>query len=459
QRLRHLALLCGHRLRPAGRRLVHGLDAEAEGLDAGHGARRLADRRGPGPAGARAALVSRRLHRRPVRPLRPAGLDHVPRRPRRVEGGLSHGAGRSRTHRRGHPRPHAAGGHGLSGRCRGRRLHRVEDRARGHPGQSLRAPQEAGGGGLRRHRQELRQQQAADPGVDHPGRTQGLRRLSRSHGRPDRRQELMARPQVMGIVNVTPDSFSDGGRHDTVGTAVAHGLRLVEQGAAILDIGGESTRPGAEPVSVADEIARVVPVIEGLRAGWSGPISIDTMKPEVARAAVAAGATMWNDVAALGFAPDGLAVAARLGCEVVLMHMKGEPRTMQDAPRYDDVVGEVTGWLLARAEAAMAAGIARERIWPDPGIGFGKTAAHNLVLTARLDRLAAHGFPVLYGASGKRTIQSMDPPATEPSDRRGGSLALALEAARNGARIIRVHDVRETVQALAVQAAVGAAVS
>ncbi len=269
----------------------------------------------------------------------------------------------------------------------------------------------------------------------------------------------MARPQVMGIVNVTPDSFSDGGRHDTVGTAVAHGLRLVEQGAAILDIGGESTRPGAEPVSVADEIARVVPVIEGLRAGWSGPISIDTMKPEVARAAVAAGATMWNDVAALGFAPDGLAVAARLGCEVVLMHMKGEPRTMQDAPRYDDVVGEVTGWLLARAEAAMAAGIARERIWLDPGIGFGKTAAHNLVLTARLDRLAAHGFPVLYGASRKRTIQSIDPTATEPSDRLGGSLALALEAARNGARIIRVHDVRETVQALEVQAAVGAAVS
>ena len=262
-------------------------------------------------------------------------------------------------------------------------------------------------------------------------------------------------PRVMGIVNVTPDSFSDGGRHDTVETAVAHGLRLVEQGAALLDIGGESTRPGAEPVSDAEEIVRVVPVIEGLRARWPVPISIDTMKPAVARAAVAAGATMWNDVAALGFAPDGMAVAADLGCEVVLMHMKGEPRTMQAAPHYDDVVAEVTDWLAARAEAAMAAGVARDRIWLDPGIGFGKTTPHNLALTARLDRLTALGFPVLYGASRKRTIQSIDPTATDPADRLGGSLALALEAARNGARIIRVHDVRETVQALAVQAAIG----
>lgn len=267
----------------------------------------------------------------------------------------------------------------------------------------------------------------------------------------------MTRPRVMGIVNVTPDSFSDGGRLGSVEAAVAHGLRLVEQGADLLDVGGESTRPGAAPVGEAEEIDRVVPVIEGLRAAWAGPISVDTMKPGVARAAVAAGATMWNDVAALGFAPDGPSTAAELGCDVVLMHMKGEPRTMQDAPRYDDVVAEVTGWLLARAEAAMAAGVARERIWLDPGLGFGKTAAHNLALTARLDRLAALGFPLLYGASRKRTIQSIDPTATEPSDRLGGSLALALEAARNGAAIIRVHDVRETVQALAVQAAVGEA--
>ena len=261
-------------------------------------------------------------------------------------------------------------------------------------------------------------------------------------------------PRVMGIVNVTPDSFSDGGRLTSVESAVAHGLGLVEQGAAILDVGGESTRPGAEPVDGATEIARVIPVIEGLRALWAGPISVDTMKPEVARAAVAAGATMWNDVSALRWAPDGPEVAAELGCDVVLMHMQGEPGTMQADPRYDDVVAEVMDWLTGQANKAIAAGVARERIWLDPGIGFGKTAAHNLALTARLDQLASAGFPILYGASRKRTIQSIDPTATDPSDRLGGSLALALEAARRGASIIRVHDVRETVQALAVQAAV-----
>ncbi|NJC40189.1 dihydropteroate synthase [Brevundimonas alba] len=265
---------------------------------------------------------------------------------------------------------------------------------------------------------------------------------------------MTARAQVMGIVNVTPDSFSDGGRLSSVEAAVAHGLKLIEQGADLLDIGGESTRPGADPVSEADEIARTAPVIEGLRARWPGPISIDTMKPAVARAAVAAGATMWNDVTALGFAPDSLTTAAELGCDVVLMHMKGEPRTMQAAPHYDDVVAEVVDWLLARAEAAIAAGIVRERIWLDPGLGFGKTAAHNLALTAHLERLTASGFPVLYGASRKRTIQTVDPTATDTADRLGGSLALALEAARKGAAVIRVHDVRETVQALAVQAAV-----
>ena len=265
------------------------------------------------------------------------------------------------------------------------------------------------------------------------------------------------RSRVMGIVNVTPDSFSDGGRLASVEAAVAHGLRLVEQGADILDIGGESTRPGADPVPEAGEIARVVPVIEGLRARWAGPISVDTMKPAVARAAVAAGATMWNDVTALGFAPDSPATAADLGCDVVLMHMQGEPRTMQADPQYGDVVAEVADWLVARAEGAIAAGVARDRIWLDPGIGFGKTAAHNLALTAEIDRLTATGFPVLYGASRKRVIQSIDPTAVDPADRLGGSLALALEAARAGAAIIRVHDVRETVQALAVRAAVTAA--
>lgn len=264
------------------------------------------------------------------------------------------------------------------------------------------------------------------------------------------------RPRVMGVVNVTPDSFSDGGRLGSAATAVEHALGLVEQGADILDIGGESTRPGAAPVSEAEEIARVIPVIEGVRARWAGPISVDTMKPAVARAAVAAGATMWNDVAALAFAPEGPAVAAELGCDVVLMHMQGQPRTMQADPQYSDVVAEVRDGLAARAETAMAAGVARARIWLDPGVGFGKTAAHNLALTARLDALTALGFPVLYGASRKRLIQAIDPTAVEAGDRLGGSLALALEAARRGADIVRVHDVRETVQALKLQAAVAA---
>ena len=268
---------------------------------------------------------------------------------------------------------------------------------------------------------------------------------------------MSVRPRVMGIVNVTPDSFSDGGRLGSVAAAVAHGLALVGQGADLLDVGGESTRPGADPVPEAEEIARVVPVIAALRARWQGPISVDTMKPAVARAAVAVGATMWNDVTALTFSPDAPAVAAALGCEVVLMHMQGAPRTMQADPRYDDVVAEVRDALLARADAALAAGVARDRIRLDPGIGFGKTAAHNLALTARLDTLVATGFPVLYGASRKRLIQAVDPTATDAGDRLGGSLALALAAARRGAGIIRVHDVRQTVQALAVQAALDAA--
>jgi dihydropteroate synthase len=263
--------------------------------------------------------------------------------------------------------------------------------------------------------------------------------------------------QVMGIVNVTPDSFSDGGRLATVEAAVAHALRLVEQGADVLDIGGESTRPGAEPVNAAEEIARTAPVIEAIRARWDGAISIDTLKPEVAQAAVAAGATMWNDVSALSFAPGSPAMAAGLGCDVVLMHMKGEPRTMQAAPAYAEVVDEVVAYLSDRAEAALAAGVARERIWLDPGIGFGKTVAHNLALTARLEELVALGFPVLYAASRKRTILGVDATAVDPEDRLGGSLALMLEGARGGAKMVRVHDVRETVQALKLWAAVRSA--
>jgi dihydropteroate synthase len=261
-------------------------------------------------------------------------------------------------------------------------------------------------------------------------------------------------PQVMGVVNVTPDSFSDGGRWITAERAVEQAMRLVEQGADVLDIGGESTRPGADPVTEVEEIERVAPVIAGVRARWGGAISVDTMKPGVARAAVAAGATMWNDVTALTHAAESAAVAAELGCDIVLMHMKGEPRTMQADPRYDDVVGEVRDYLAARAEAAMAAGVAREKIWLDPGIGFGKTLSHNMALTARLDALVGLGFPVLYAASRKRTIQAIDPTAVDAGHRLGGSIALALEGVRRGARMVRVHDVSETVQALKVQAAV-----
>ena len=258
----------------------------------------------------------------------------------------------------------------------------------------------------------------------------------------------------MGIVNVTPDSFSDGGRFLGQEAALAHARRLVADGADILDIGGESTRPGAAPVSEEDEIGRVVPLIAAIRRESAIPISIDTMKPAVARAAVAAGASLWNDVAALRDGANAVETAAHLGCEVVLMHMLGEPRTMQDAPRYDDVVGEVEAFLIARAEAAVAGGVAREKLWLDPGVGFGKTVAHNLALLAALPRFVALGFPILLGASRKRFIAGLDP-LGEPSDSRlGGSLAAALAGARAGVAAVRVHDVRETVQALTVSAAI-----
>lgn len=256
----------------------------------------------------------------------------------------------------------------------------------------------------------------------------------------------------MGVVNVTPDSFSDGGAFLQADAAVEHALRLVQQGADILDLGAESTRPGGEPVSAEQELARLLPVIEGVRARTDAPVSVDTMKPEVMQAAAAAGATIWNDVYGLR-APGALEAAAALGCSVVLMHMQGEPRTMQDAPAYDDVVAEVRDFLQTRAEAAMAAGVARERISLDPGIGFGKTLAHNLALLRALPALAELGFPLVAGVSRKRSIAAIDPTATDPQDRLGGSLAFALWCADHGADVIRVHDVRETVQALQVRAA------
>lgn len=262
------------------------------------------------------------------------------------------------------------------------------------------------------------------------------------------------RPRVMGIVNVTPDSFSDGGRFLAAEDGIEHARRLIAQGADILDIGGESTRPGATPVSEFDEILRVVPLIEAVRRASDVPVSIDTMKPAVARAAVKAGATIWNDVTALRFAPEAPEVAAELGCEVVLMHMSGEPGTMQDAPRYGDVVAEVEAFLLARAFTAMAAGVERNKIWLDPGIGFGKTLEHNLALLAALPRFVALGYPILLGASRKRFIAGIDPSAHEAVDRLGGSIAAHLAGAQAGVAAVRVHDVRETVQALDVLAAV-----
>jgi len=264
--------------------------------------------------------------------------------------------------------------------------------------------------------------------------------------------------QVWGVINVTPDSFSDGGRFSDLAAAVLHARRLIAEGADVLDVGGESTRPGAEPVGEDLEIARVVPLIRAIRAESAIPISVDTMKPAVARAAVAAGATIWNDVTALRHAPESLATAAELGCEVVLMHMQGEPRTMQAEPRYDDVAAEVAAFLAARAEAATGAGVVRERIWLDPGVGFGKhSTRHNLPLLAGLDRIVALGFPVLLGVSRKRFIDAVDGGGHGPAERLGGSIAGALWGARAGVAAVRAHDVRETVQALAVWAAIAGA--
>ncbi len=252
----------------------------------------------------------------------------------------------------------------------------------------------------------------------------------------------------MGVLNVTPDSFSDGARYEDARRAADVALAMLQEGADLIDIGGESTRPGAAPVSAQEEIARVIPVIETLRAETDAPISIDTMKPEVARAAFAAGATIWNDVNALRI-EGALEAAAMLKAPVILMHMQGAPRTMQANPQYTDVVGEVIAFLQERVAAARAAGLTN--IWIDPGIGFGKTLAHNLALIGALGRIKAEcGAPLVFGASRKSLIAKIDPSAADAADRLGGSLALALEAARAGADMIRVHDVRETAQMIRV---------
>jgi len=260
-----------------------------------------------------------------------------------------------------------------------------------------------------------------------------------------------ARPLVMGVVNVTPDSFSDGGRFQSCERAVAHALDLAAQGADILDIGGESTRPGAAPVAESAELDRVIPVIEAIRAVSAAAISIDTSKPVVMRAAVAAGADMINDVYALR-APGALATAAELSVPVCLMHMQGEPRTMQQAPVYADVVADILAFFAARISDCVRAGMMRERLVLDPGFGFGKTLAHNLELLAGLHRFAELGLPVLAGLSRKSMLGAITG-RERPDERVAASLAAALLAAERGAAIIRVHDVAETVDALKVRQA------
>jgi dihydropteroate synthase len=264
--------------------------------------------------------------------------------------------------------------------------------------------------------------------------------------------ERFPRPSVMGVVNVTPDSFSDGGLHLRPKDAIAAARRMVEEGAAIVDVGGESTRPGSEGVSLDDELRRVLPVLEGLAGDV--PVSIDTSKAEVARRALELGAELVNDVTALRGDPATVQVVGGAGAYLCLMHMQGEPRTMQVEPRYEDVASDVAAFLAERLEFAVAAGIAEERICIDPGIGFGKTVEQNFELLRRLDVLLALGRPVVIGFSRKSSLGRLlgDPDAT--TGPLSASLAAAVAAYERGATILRVHDVRETVEALTVARAV-----
>jgi dihydropteroate synthase len=259
----------------------------------------------------------------------------------------------------------------------------------------------------------------------------------------------------MGILNVTPDSFYDGGRHAAHAAAIAHGRQLLAEGADVLDVGGESSRPGAEPIPADDEAARVVPVIAALRTATDRPISIDTTKAAVAAAALDAGAAVVNDISAGRFDADMLPLLAARGAGVVLMHMQGTPATMQTAPHYDDVVAEVVTFLRERVAAARAAGIPDTRIWLDPGIGFGKRREDNLRLLHDLRALVGHGFPVVVGASRKRVLAAGFDDAAD--DRLPASLAAATLAAANGAAVVRVHAVAATRRAVAIADAVGAA--
>jgi dihydropteroate synthase len=265
----------------------------------------------------------------------------------------------------------------------------------------------------------------------------------------DRELPLGERTLVMGIVNVTPDSFSDGGMFEDAEAAVTHGLQLLEEGADVLDVGGESTRPGSDPVGVDEELARVLPVIEGLRReAPEALLSVDTRKAAVASGALAAGADVVNDIAA-GTDPDMFDVVASAGAGMVLMHMQGEPKSMQADPRYDDVVAEVRGSLAERLEAAVAAGIDRDRLCIDPGIGFGKNLEHNLALLRAIGSFRELGVPVLAGVSRKRFIGELSG-TDDPADRLEGSVAAAVWCTSQGVEMVRVHDVGPTVRALRV---------
>jgi dihydropteroate synthase len=263
---------------------------------------------------------------------------------------------------------------------------------------------------------------------------------------------LAGAPVVMGVVNTTPDSFSDGGLYLDPDAAVAHGRRLAGEGAAILDVGGESTRPGAAPVAEQEELERVVPVIERLAGCEGARISIDTAKAGVARAALRAGASLVNDVSAFRSSPEMAEVVADAGVDCVLMHMMGEPRTMQDDPRYDDVVSEVRAFLEERIAFAAAEGISEDRIWVDPGIGFGKTVEHNLELLRRLDEIASIGRPVVVGTSRKSFLGKLSG-GRPAGERLPGTIATNVMALERGASVFRVHDVAPLVQALTVAAA------
>lgn len=266
-----------------------------------------------------------------------------------------------------------------------------------------------------------------------------------------RNLDLTRTPLLMGIVNVTPDSFSDGGRFSDTRRAVQQGLQLVEDGADLLDIGGESTRPGSQPVSPEEELQRTIPVIEQLAGQCPVPLSIDTSKARVARAALAAGAEIINDVTGLAGDPQMIGVARETAAGVCVMHMQGTPQTMQDNPRYDDVVADILAWLRRRRDELVAAGLDRSSICLDPGIGFGKSLTHNLQLLAAADRFQETGGPVLFGHSRKGFVRKIT--GDDSREQMAGTLAVSLHLARQGVHLIRVHDVRPTRQALAMHQA------